>query len=611
MMNTDTRMTSTMMMMSSVVGAASLGLAALLATGCAELDDEPAVDPELASTDSALVTQSYARWDAAPGAGNLHQLRVIGNADGRLALFGRTPGGSVQLSQQIAINGGWTAPITLDGAGSPDLEVVRELDGRLGVLALGGGDRAVYYRTQTSPGAATFTAWTNLGAGTGGATDMEVGQHADGRVVVFILGGDRTIWARTQTTPGGDFGPWESHGGASTQMRVTSLGGRIGLVAYTTVGTLYVKDQPAANDSLGNWSYVGQATLTDLDVTRLPHGRLHVAFVSPSDPQRALRWLDQSSTGVWTAYSSADTGPHTAIELLELSGANPIAFTAGTDGHARLLPYFPYNYNYYPTAYDLAGAGLVDLAVGRNQDGRFEVFGRTSTSYVWQTWQTAAGVPGTWRALPAAPAIDAMSATPTAPLKNNPVDIYWRLGPIPAGCTPSVYMSDDNGVFYGVAGATSGTARDPAITRDTTYTTRATCTEIERSGVSRSTTRTLLVKLGVATTPPGIYETTFALGQDYIYSGPITYSAVVFPNSTSSTLVSLWYAQSFGAIKLLPPSASNYDCENPNVGIFLAAQTWATPAQIAALYGTSSPAMPLVVRGCSSAFMTARYNYQP
>src|SRR5215510_2971070 len=111
-------MTSTTDTMRVVRCTAGLGLAALLAAGCAALDDDPAGDPELAGVESAVAANTYSRWDYAPDSAGTQQVRLLPNADGRLALFSRTAAGSVRFSQQVAVNSGWTSPVTLDGSSS-------------------------------------------------------------------------------------------------------------------------------------------------------------------------------------------------------------------------------------------------------------------------------------------------------------------------------------------------------------------------------------------------------------------------------------------------------------------------------------------------------------
>lgn len=585
---------------------AALGVAAAIATGCLEIRE--AAEPDLGSATSPLVVNRYTRWDFVPDGASSHQIRLIGNADGRLALFSRTPGGTVRFQQQVAVNSNWTPLTTFDGSSSPDMEVAREADGRLGVFALGGGDRAVYYRTQTSPGATTYTAWANLGAGTTGATDLEIGQQADGRLVVFLLGADKTIWARTETTPGGSFGAWESHGGASNMMRVTSQGGRIALFSYSTVGTVYVKEQPAANASFGNWAFVGQHPIADFDVTRLYDGRLQMAWVAPSTSvDRALRAVTQTDSATWTNPPAfVDGGSYTSVEILEQPTGEPIVFTTGTDGHAR---YWQGSYyGLYGDGVNLAGLDLAELAPGFNQDGRIEIFGRLNSGSIEQTWQTTPGLPGAWRALPsAAPVIDALSATPSAQLKNQPVDINWHLTAIPAGCTPTIDISDDNGGFYGVFSLTFGTAHDDIITRDTTYTAVAGCTELENSGVPLTSVRTLLVRLGTATPPPPTrVEATGFIPLYRIAPGPlggaITWQGQTYGNS-DSLLISITntFANAFRPdlwIGFLPYGSDSSRCNNPPFRLF--ANQTATPQQLAQVWGSTSPAFPVGFIMCSN-----------
>jgi hypothetical protein len=156
-------------------------------------------------------------WDTlgSPPGGLANVVAEVGrNGDGRLEVFALGADGAVwHVWQQVA--GGWSGWHSLDGPGGlfPFALGVRETaDGRLAVFAvvLGGG---LWRRRQAPASAGGWDAWEDLGMPSGvPLTNVSAGLNADGRVEVFAVGADLAIWHRREATSGGAWGAWVSLG---------------------------------------------------------------------------------------------------------------------------------------------------------------------------------------------------------------------------------------------------------------------------------------------------------------------------------------------------------------------------------------------------------------
>jgi hypothetical protein len=161
-------------------------------------------------------TTGWSAWDTlgAPPGGLANVTAEAGrNADGRLELFAFGADGAVwHIWQQAA--GGWSGWHSLDtpaGLTPFALAAGAAADGRLVVyaLVLGGG---LWRRQQSAPGAG-WDGWEDLGAPVGVAlTSVAAGRFADGRQVTFAVGNDGNVWHQAETSPGGVWGGWDNLG---------------------------------------------------------------------------------------------------------------------------------------------------------------------------------------------------------------------------------------------------------------------------------------------------------------------------------------------------------------------------------------------------------------
>jgi hypothetical protein len=186
-------------------------------------------------TDNRDDLSVWHRWQPEPGGGPWAAWHSLGkpagtssvsaappviarNADGRLELFTWTGGAIWHTWQRTPAGGPWAAweslgkPQDQTRVGEPKL--AQNQDGRLELFAL--ADGSVVHRWQSVPGGGPWAGWRSLGQGADGFSELAVGRHADGRLVVVALartpGGDQEVWRLEQTEANNGWSEWRSLG---------------------------------------------------------------------------------------------------------------------------------------------------------------------------------------------------------------------------------------------------------------------------------------------------------------------------------------------------------------------------------------------------------------
>jgi hypothetical protein len=242
------------------------------------------------------------------------------------------------------------------------------LDGRLELLATvnrDGHPDAVWHRYERLEG--YWTDWQSLGAPGGGAQPFAptVTQNHLGCLEVAVVSDDRTVWHAGQRHPGRQWTDWQSletpgedgDYSASTPALTRNHDGRLELFVGARDGKVWHRWQTkAAGGPWSPWSSLG--TPSDIGVRQVAaaqnhDGRLEL-FVLDWNGTVWHRWQPKAGAGPWSPWSALGT-PEQFMALI-----------------------------FAPT-------------VGRNQDGRLELFmrGETPEHGVWHRWQTKAGA-GPW-----------------------------------------------------------------------------------------------------------------------------------------------------------------------------------------------------------------------
>ena len=247
-----------------------------------------------------------------------------------------------------------------------------------------------------------MTDWTSLGTPPPGispgsrASNFPVASNQDGRLEVFTIGGDGALWHIWQAPNGPNDGwsDWASLGGPpDTPPRNTlffvavgvNADGHLEVFAFTSYALWHIwQALNGPNDGWSDWASLGSSEdSTDaLTVAANADGRLEV-FASGS--YGALWHIWQAPNDGWSDWASL---------------GRPQA----------VVP---------PSSYLLS-----PVAVGRNQDGRLEVFATNiyngGTQWgVWHIWQLTGGGWGQWESLQTLPVSEPGQSSPPVVRANQ------------------------------------------------------------------------------------------------------------------------------------------------------------------------------------------------
>jgi hypothetical protein len=277
--------------------------------------------------------------------------------------------------------------------------VGKNADGRQEAFVLG-GDQAIYHRWETSPGG-DWSAWASLG-GHDLRLPLRVASTADGRIQLHALGDDRRIYYRGQTAPNGDWIDWSLLGGTAVKdFAVNRNGdGRLEVVAVWDDGALHHAWQEAPNGGWSDWaSLVGHDLHGEVALGQNADDRLE-AFAIGGDGVVYHRWqLGPNARGGWSDWSGlGDPSLPPIADLAVANGADGrlFLFLMRSDGALSYWAQVAPNGGWAAPAH-LGGHDLRwPCAIGRNPDGRLEVFVIGGDLQVYNRWQTEPAGPDAW-----------------------------------------------------------------------------------------------------------------------------------------------------------------------------------------------------------------------
>jgi hypothetical protein len=228
-------------------------------------------------------------------------------------------------------------------------------DGRLEAFGIA-DNNTIWHTSQLAPNGSWNGAWAAFHSEADKLSKLAIARNSDGRLEVFGVSPDDRVWHTWQETPNGDWnGGWgELYSSADRLKTIAAARNQDGRLEAFGVGPdrriWHTWQTKPGADWVGKWEelYSSADKLRDLWVTSNADGRLEVFGISPDDNRVWHTWQDVAGdkwNGSWTElYSKADK--------------------------------------------------LSSLAVGRNQDGRLEVFGVGPDQRIWHTWQQSPG--GNW-----------------------------------------------------------------------------------------------------------------------------------------------------------------------------------------------------------------------
>jgi hypothetical protein len=248
-----------------------------------------------------------------------------------------------------------------------------------------------------------------------GLTDIAFGQNKDGRLEMVAttddpegLGGD--VWHAWQTTPNGSWTSWHPFGrpgrGAGAPVIARNADGRLEVVVVGGDQALWHRSQVAPNNGWSDWQSIGQPDaqlpMGFLVLAQNADGRLEAAVPANDDfGERAIWHASQTApSNGWSGWASLDAPPD------DFSG--PLALGANADGRLELFAPEAFaggdqevwhrwqrtpggDWSGWSSMGSPGGELLPDPppALGRNADGRLELFVVASDGAIWHSWQTA------------------------------------------------------------------------------------------------------------------------------------------------------------------------------------------------------------------------------
>jgi hypothetical protein len=338
------------------------------------------------------------------------------NADGRLEVFADGPGAQgPELFHvwQMAPNSGWSS---IDSLGAPPGEfldspaVASNADGRLEAFVRVGlmSSGALWHIWQLTPNGG-WSHWDDLG-GPVGAHLVEVTANADGRLEAFVVSSVGTLNHIWQTTPNGGWSDWDDLGKPGgidviSASAARNADGRLQVASIGTDNQVWQIVQTSAGGGWGGWASLGAAPKVGFSVARLGQdadGRLEVFAVGRTLPQVDTVWHNRQifPGGPWLAWSDlghpTGTGQLTGVAVGRNVDGRLDIFTSELNGRAwhiaQTAPGGPWG-----VWADLHGEPATTPAVAQNADGRLEIFTEALTPNdhpLWHTWQLLGRVSG-------------------------------------------------------------------------------------------------------------------------------------------------------------------------------------------------------------------------
>nr|WP_063779270.1 hypothetical protein [Kibdelosporangium sp. MJ126-NF4]CEL16505.1 probable membrane protein [Kibdelosporangium sp. MJ126-NF4]CTQ90457.1 probable membrane protein [Kibdelosporangium sp. MJ126-NF4] len=340
----------------------------------------------LAALDFGNGSQQYAVEASSDPSG---RVLIVSGVDGRQEAFA---GGRDQVwgRYQTVRNGPWSEWYPFGGPKSAALSAARNVDGRLELFASGEG--RVDRRAQSAPN--VWQGWENFGTA---AHDLTVAQNADGRLEVFASG-PVGLYHRWQTGPGGAWAGWEPFGGPADSVIATGrdASGRLDVIASAN-GTVYRRRQDVPSGGWAEFTTFGTVPGgTHLALNRRPDGGLELVA---GGERATARRSQEGPSGPWSDWTDFGGPPHARIHIgRNADGRMEVFATTETTMEHRWQNGSGWS------AWENFGTGSSGSGFGVNTDGRMEIVVGTPNSSLfgryqlvpsggWSQWTPVGGPP--------------------------------------------------------------------------------------------------------------------------------------------------------------------------------------------------------------------------
>jgi hypothetical protein len=313
------------------------------------------------------------------------------NTDGRLQIFAAGSfSGHIYTCSQIAPNGGWNAWKDLGGPGDiAQLAVGRNVDGRLELFA-SRKNGAIALLVQNAPNG-EWSHWID-DIGAVHWRYLILGTNLDGRLELFGLVDQGNVYHIWQTAPNSGWSASESFGTqVFKQLAVASnADGRFELLAIGEDESCYSISQVAPNDGWGQWSNLRTFGWKEISLIPNLDKRLEIIALV-GDARNAYRAWQTAPNGGWSG--SVPLGGHDLRWLKSARNADgrlEVFVIGGNNSGYHTWQLAANNEDNWAEWTDFGGIDWRAIEVAPNADGRLELFvmaGAENDAKLYHAWQ--------------------------------------------------------------------------------------------------------------------------------------------------------------------------------------------------------------------------------
>lgn len=336
---------------------------------------------------------------------------IAASGDGRLEIFVFDIEGALQHAWQVqwSNSNNWGGWCDLGQQGEWPATVAANGDGRLELVVAAGPQQVAY---------ASQSAWSNGWSGWAGlpAVPQQVGglgfyppgvaANADGRLELFVANG--ALWRSEQTAWSNGWPGWQAHGAPDGVLVVgpvtagRSGDGRIEVFAVDQAGSLWNIRQTSAGSTFTGWNGFGNPGVALDDrpgLARSADGRLEL-FIRGTDGRLYHQWETGVGTFSWSGWNTfnADSTPPGGFVDHPVAGASADGrlelFLTGSDGNIyhswQVQASDGWSSPWLSEGSAGGGFGAAAPGLGRNGDGRLELFAVGRDGNLYHKWQTVA-----------------------------------------------------------------------------------------------------------------------------------------------------------------------------------------------------------------------------
>jgi acylphosphatase len=318
-------------------------------------------------------TAAAAMWEKPKATGGDYalQVEIIENQDGTLSMFYLSPAREVMVSNQVAPNSSdWTKKKSLDVYAN-QIKLGKHKDGRIELFAIGTMAGVVSHMTQVEAGSSEWTKEEYVDGIY--ATQIELGTNEDGSLVMVFIEPDKDVNIITQNEANGsDWSKKKDLDSVAIQIAVGNhADGRLEIFMIGTMANVMSRQTQIAPNG-DDWSkeidIKGQYG-RQIEVGKNADGSLSLFYIRPDREIAYMKQLTPNGED-WSGGNVMDTYGN-LIEVGNNSDGNIVLVIVGTVGNV-LTSMMQTEGDNWSKETDVKGYGK-QMRLGNNQDGSLEL----------------------------------------------------------------------------------------------------------------------------------------------------------------------------------------------------------------------------------------------